>query len=178
MILRTTTAAAAAFAALTAPAAFADDHMSRADSVVGIVADSPDHETLEAAVKQAGLVEALSAAGPYTVFAPTDAAFGEIPEETVAALMTPEGKAQLTEILGCHVVEAGVMAEALTGMIEADGGAHAVPTLGGCTLSASLEGGAVVLTDEAGGEAMVTAADLAAGNGVVHVIDGVMMPKG
>jgi uncharacterized surface protein with fasciclin (FAS1) repeats len=145
-------------------------------NIVENAVNSADHTTLVAAVQAAGLVETLSGAGPFTVFAPTNDAFAKLPAGTVDTLLKPENKDQLVKILTCHVVGAEVMSEALVGMIAADGGKHAVPTLGGCTLEASLDGDMVKLADEAGNVATVTIADVKQSNGVIHVIDTVMLP--
>ena len=129
------------------------------------------------AVVAADLQATLSGKGPFTVFAPTNEAFAKLPAGTVENLLKPENKDTLVKILTCHVVGKAVMAEALVGMIKADGGSHPVPTLGGCTLQASLDGDMVKLTDEAGDVATVTIADVVQSNGVIHVIDTVMLPK-
>lgn len=146
-------------------------------NIVENAVNSADHTTLVAAVQAAGLVETLSGEGPFTVFAPTNEAFAKLPEGTVETLLKPENKETLTKILTCHVVGKAVMAEALLGMIADDKGAHPVPTLGGCTLMATYEGDMVKLTDEAGNVATVTIADVVQSNGVIHVIDTVMLPK-
>ncbi|MDZ4065756.1 MAG: fasciclin domain-containing protein [Tabrizicola sp.] len=146
-------------------------------NIVENAVNSADHTTLVAAVQAAGLVETLSGAGPFTVFAPTNEAFAKLPAGTVETLLKPENKDQLTKILTCHVVGKAVMAEALNGMIKDDGGKHPVPTLGGCTLQASYEGDMIKLTDEAGNVASVTIADVKQSNGVIHVIDTVLVPK-
>ena len=145
-------------------------------NIVENAVNSADHTTLVAAVKAAGLVETLSGAGPFTVFAPTNDAFAKLPAGTVDTLLKPENKDQLTKILTCHVVGKAVMAEALNGMIKDEGGKHAVPTLGGCTLQASYEDDMIKLTDEQGNVASVTVADVKQSNGVIHVIDTVMLP--
>ncbi len=145
-------------------------------NIVENAVNSADHTTLVAAVQAAGLVETLSGAGPFTVFAPTNDAFAKLPAGTVETLLKPENKDQLTKILTCHVVGKAVMAEALNGMIKDDGGKHPVPTLGGCTLQASYEGDMIKLTDEQGNVASVTVADVKQSNGVIHVIDTVMLP--
>tara|TARA_R110002049_G_scaffold44333_3_gene129800 strand:+ start:36531 stop:37082 length:552 start_codon:yes stop_codon:yes gene_type:complete len=146
-------------------------------TIVENAVNSKDHTTLVAAVKAAGLVETLSGEGPFTVFAPTNAAFDELPAGTVETLVKPENKETLTQILTCHVVGKEVMAKALQGMIADDGGTHPVPTLGGCTLQATYADGAMILTDENGNKANVTIADVKQSNGVIHVIDGVLLPK-
>lgn len=164
--------AATAALLLGAGTAFADSHAN----IVEAAQASADHQTLVAAVQQAGLVETLAGEGPFTVFAPTDAAFAALPDGTVDTLMMDENRDQLAQILTCHVVAAEAMSGAIVGMIEDDGGTHAVETVGGCTLQASLDGDMVTLEDETGGVATVTAVDLAASNGVIHVIDRVLLP--
>ena len=134
-------------------------------TVVDIAVGSADHTTLVAAVKAAGLVETLSGAGPFTVFAPTNAAFEKLPKGTVESLLTPEKKADLTGILTYHVVAGSVKAADLT-----DG--QMVKTINGKELKVTIKDGKVMI-----GGANVTAADLVAGNGVVHVIDAVLLPK-
>lgn len=145
-------------------------------NIVENAVNSADHTTLVAAVQAAGLVETLQGEGPFTVFAPTNEAFAKLPEGTVETLLKPENKDQLTKILTCHVVGKAVMLDALNKMIADDGGKHPVPTLGGCTLQASYEGDMVKLTDEGGNVATVTIADVVQSNGVIHVIDTVMLP--
>lgn len=146
-------------------------------NIVENAVNSKDHTTLVAAVKAAGLVETLQGKGPFTVFAPVNAAFDALPAGTVDTLLKPENKDQLTKILTCHVVGKDVMADAMQKMIADDGGKHPVPTLGGCTLSASYENGKMMLTDENGNVATVTIADVKQSNGVIHVIDKVLLPK-
>ncbi len=151
--------------------------MFETKNIVENAVNSKDHTTLVAAVQAAGLVDTLSGAGPFTVFAPTNEAFAKLPAGTVETLLKPENKDTLVKILTCHVVGKAVMAEALEGMIKDDGGKHPVPTLGGCTLQASYTDGMMHLTDEAGNVATVTIADVVQSNGVIHVIDTVMLPK-
>ena len=150
--------------------------MFETKNIVENAVNFADHTTLVAAVTAAGLVETLQGAGPFTVFAPTNDAFAKLPAGTVETLLKPENKDQLTKILTCHVVGKAVMLDALNKMIADDGGKHPVPTLGGCTLQASYEGDMVKLTDEAGNVATVTVADVVQSNGVIHVIDTVMLP--
>lgn len=138
---------------------------------------SPDHTTLVAAVKAAGLVDTLSGPGPFTVFAPTNAAFAKLPAGTVETLLKPENKATLTKILTYHVVAGNVTAAALVGQIKASGGSATLTTVSGGKLVATLSGGKVVLTDEKGGTATVIAADLIEKNGVIHVTDAVSLPN-
>lgn len=145
-------------------------------TIVENAVNSADHETLVAAVKAAGLVDTLNSEGPFTVFAPTDAAFDRISDESLAALLQPQAKAQLQQILTCHVVATSALSDAIAGMIADDGGMHPVPTVGGCTLQASMRGNDILLTDENGREARVTIADVRQSNGVIHVIDRVLLP--
>jgi len=147
-------------------------------TIVENAANSKDHTTLVAAVKAAGLVETLSGPGPFTVFAPTNAAFGKLPPGTVEMLVKPENKDKLTKILTCHVVAANAMSPAIAKMIKDDKGTHPVKTVGGCVLQAKMVGEKITLTDENGNVATVTIADVKQANGVIHVIDTVLLPKG
>jgi uncharacterized surface protein with fasciclin (FAS1) repeats len=133
--------------------------------------------TLVAAVKAAGLVETLSGAGPFTVFAPTDEAFGMLPAGTVDQLVQPDMQAQLTHILTYHVVPGTLAADDLMAMAQTTDGSANLTTVSGDTLTLSIDGANLVVTDEAGGSATVTTADVFQSNGVVHVIDTVLMPK-
>ena len=132
--------------------------------------------TLVAAVKAAGLVETLQGEGPFTVFAPTDAAFGDLPDGTVEMLLKPENKDQLTKVLTCHVVSANALSDAINQMIMDDDGLHPVKTVGGCTFNAKMDGENIVIVDGQGREATVTIADVRQSNGVIHVIDTVLLP--
>ena len=145
-------------------------------TIVENAANSADHTTLVAAVKAAGLAETLMGDGPFTVFAPVNAAFDALPDGTVETLLKPENKDRLATILTCHVVGSAAMSDAILGMIADDGGVHPVPTLGGCTLQASTDGDMILLEDENGTTARVTLADVVQSNGVVHVIDAVLLP--
>jgi uncharacterized surface protein with fasciclin (FAS1) repeats len=147
-------------------------------NIVENAANSADHTTLVAAVQAAGLAETLSGAGPFTVFAPTNEAFEALPAGTVDTLLKPENKDQLTKVLTCHVVAADAMSDAIGKMITDDGGTHAVETVGGCVLQAKMDGDKITLTDETGGVANVTIADVKQSNGVIHVIDKVLLPAG
>lgn len=138
--------------------------------------NSKDHTTLVAAVKAAGLVDTLSGAGPFTVFAPTNDAFKKLPAGTVETLLKPENKGQLTKILTCHVVAANAMSSAISKMIKDDGGSHPVKTVGGCTFTAKMKGDKIILVDGKGQEAAVTIANVRQSNGVIHVIDTVLLP--
>ncbi len=146
-------------------------------NIVENAANSKDHTTLVAAVKAAGLVSTLEGKGPFTVFAPTNEAFEALPKGTVDTLLKPENKDKLTKILTCHVVAADAMASTVAKMIKDDGGEHDIKTVGGCVLKARESMGKIMLTDEAGGTATVTIADVKQSNGVIHVIDKVLLPK-
>jgi len=146
-------------------------------NIVENAMNSKDHTTLVAAVKAAGLVETLSGSGPFTVFAPTNAAFEKLPAGTVETLVKPENKEKLTKILTCHVVAADAMSDAIGKMIKDDGGTHPVKTVGGCMIQAKMNGDKITLTDENGSTATVTIADVKQSNGVIHVIDTVLLPK-
>ncbi len=146
-------------------------------TVVDVAVGSKDHTTLVAAVKAADLVSTLQSAGPFTVFAPTNAAFAKLPAGTVETLLKPENKATLAKILTYHVVAGNLDAAAVVKAITDGKGKVVVKTVSGGSLTASLKDGKVILTDEKGGVSTVVATDLKAGNGIVHVIDGVVLPK-
>ncbi|MBX3567327.1 MAG: fasciclin domain-containing protein [Rhizobiaceae bacterium] len=146
-------------------------------NIVENAVNSADHTTLVAAVKAAGLVETLQGAGPFTVFAPTNAAFDALPAGTVETLLKPENKDKLTKILTCHVVAAKAMSADIMKMVDDDKGAHPVKTVGGCTWTAKYEGDKITVTDENGNVANVTIANVEQSNGVIHVIDRVLLPK-
>ncbi len=183
-------AAALTATGLAAAPALADNHMdAKAEvptvggapmyptkTIVENAVASPDHTTLVAAVQAAGLVDALSGPGPFTVFAPTNAAFAKLPAGTVETLVKPENKATLTGILTYHVVPGKVAAGELIAMITKGGGKAELTTLNGGILTARVEGGKVVLTDAKGGTATVTQADVFQSNGVIHVTDSVSLP--
>jgi uncharacterized surface protein with fasciclin (FAS1) repeats len=145
-------------------------------NIIQNAVNSKDHTTLVAAVKAAGLVDTLSGTGPFTVFAPTNEAFAKLPAGTVETLLKPENKAQLTKILTCHVVAANAMSSAIKKMINDDGGMHSVKTVGGCTFTAKMKGDKLILVDGKGHEAAVTIANVKQSNGVIHVIDTVLLP--
>ncbi|MBE0679563.1 MAG: fasciclin domain-containing protein [Bacteroidales bacterium] len=150
---------------------------SQGKDVVDIAIGSSDHTTLVAAVKAADLVTTLKSAGPFTVFAPTNDAFAKLPEGTVENLLKPENKAKLANILTYHVVSGNLDAAAVLDAIKKGDGKVVLTTVSGGKLTASLDMGKVKLTDESGNSAFVTAADLKGTNGVIHVIDGVVLPK-
>ena len=146
-------------------------------NIIENAVNSKDHTTLVAAVKAAGLVETLSGPGPFTVFAPTNAAFAKLPKGTVEDLLKPENKAKLTKILTYHVVAANAMSAAIGKMIKDDGGKHTVKTVSGNSLVVKMAGKKITITDESGRTATVTIADVVQSNGVIHVIDTVLLPK-
>jgi uncharacterized surface protein with fasciclin (FAS1) repeats len=146
-------------------------------TIIENASQSADHSMLVSAVKSAGLTETLSGAGPYTVFAPTNAAFEKLPAGTAEGLMRPESKGALTGILTYHVVPGVVTAKDLAGAIERGGGKAQLATVGGGNLTATQANGGVIVTDAKGGQARVTQADVMQSNGVVHVIDAVLMPR-
>jgi uncharacterized surface protein with fasciclin (FAS1) repeats len=145
--------------------------------IIDNAVNSKDHTTLVAAVKAAGLVETLKGPGPFTVFAPTNAAFAALPAGTVDTLLKPENKGMLTGILTYHVVAGKWDAAAITKMIKDGGGMASIKTVAGGTLVAKAAGGKVTVTDEKGGVANVTIADVYQSNGVIHVVDKVLLPK-
>lgn len=146
-------------------------------TIVENASASADHTTLVAAVKAAGLVETLSGPGPFTVFAPTNDAFGRLAPGTVDTLLKPENKAALTKVLTYHVVPGNMSAAQIQSAITAGGGTATLTTVEGEPLRASVENGAVVLTDVNGNKSFVTQADVRQSNGVVHVVNGVLLPK-
>jgi uncharacterized surface protein with fasciclin (FAS1) repeats len=146
-------------------------------NIVENAVNSADHTTLVAAVQAAGLVETLSGPGPFTVFAPTNEAFAALPAGTVENLLKPENKDMLVKILTCHVLPAAAMAADAMQMIADDGGTHEVTTVGGCKLWLKMDGDKLTVTDENGGTANVTIADVKQSNGVIHVVDAVLLPK-
>ncbi len=146
-------------------------------TIVENAVNSKDHTTLVAAVKAAGLVETLSGAGPFTVFAPTNAAFDKLPKGTVETLVKPENKEKLATILTYHVVPGRIDSKSLTKMIKDNGGSFAAKTVQGGTLTFTAKGNKIMIKDENGGMTNVTIADVYQSNGVIHVIDGVEIPK-
>lgn len=184
-------AATAAALSLTACASMNDGMSARASAEVPMVGGSPmyptrnivqnavnsaDHTTLVAAVKAAGLVDTLSGAGPFTVFAPTNDAFAKLPAGTVETLVRPENKAMLTSILTYHVVPGRLSAADLMARIRAGGGSARLTTVNGGVLTATMEGGAIILTDAKGGRATITQVNVFQSNGVIHVTDTVSLP--
>jgi uncharacterized surface protein with fasciclin (FAS1) repeats len=151
--------------------------MYKTKDIVDNAANSKDHTTLVAAVKAAGLVDTLKGKGPFTVFAPTNAAFDALPAGTVETLLRPENKGMLTKILTYHVVAGNMDSKAIAKAIKAGGGKATLKTVSGGTLTAWMDGNTLVLTDEKGGRSKVTIADVRQSNGVIHVVDSVLMPN-
>ena len=145
--------------------------------IIDNAVNSADHTTLVAAVKAAGLVDTLKSPGPFTVFAPVNSAFAALPAGTVDTLLKPENKATLTKVLTYHVVPGRLNASDLGKQISMGGGRAALKTASGGTLYASMSGSNVIITDENGGAARVTIADVNQSNGVIHVVDKVLLPK-
>lgn len=183
MFNRKTLTALAAATLLTpiATASAADHHKmaekaEKKETVVGIAAGNENFTTLVAAVKAADLVETLSGEGPFTVFAPVNDAFAALPAGTVEMLLQEENKPALQTVLTYHVVAGDVRAADLVKLIRSNGGSVDVKTVEGSTLTATIKDGGVVLKDVAGGEIKVVNTDIEASNGVIHVIDGVLLP--
>ncbi|MGB7393626.1 MAG: fasciclin domain-containing protein [Pricia sp.] len=146
-------------------------------NIVEVASGNDNFSTLVAAVKAAELVETLSGEGPYTVFAPTNDAFGALPDGTVDNLLKPENKETLTGILTYHVVSGNYDAAAVVEAINGNNGSFAVTTVQGNDITLSLDGENVVLTDAKGGTATVVTPDVPASNGIIHAIDAVVMPE-
>lgn len=151
--------------------------MYKTKNIVENAVNSADHTTLVAAVKAADLVGTLSSAGPFTVFAPTNDAFEKLPAGTVETLVKPENKATLTKILTYHVVAGNMDSKALAKAIKKGNGKAELTTVAGGKLWAMMDGKNLILTDEKGGKSMVTIADVRQSNGVIHVVDTVVMPN-
>ena len=151
--------------------------MYKTKNIVENAVNSKDHTTLVAAVKAAGLVDTLASAGPFTVFAPVNSAFEKLPAGTVDTLLKPENKALLTKILTYHVVAGNFDAKAIKKAIKKGKGKAEFTTVAGGKLMAKMEGKKLILTDEKGGTSMVTIADVRQSNGVIHVIDTIVMPN-
>jgi len=145
--------------------------------IVDNAVNSADHTTLVAAVKAAGLVDTLKGPGPFTVFAPTNEAFAKLPAGTVENLVKPENKEMLTKILTYHVVAGRISASDLKKQIEAGGGQATLKTVSGGSLTATMQGGNIVLKDEKGDVSTVTIANVFQSNGVIHVVDTVLLPN-
>lgn len=146
-------------------------------NIIENAVNSADHTTLVAAVKAAGLVETLQGPGPFTVFAPVNAAFAQLPSGTVNTLLKPENKPTLTKVLTYHVVAGKLSSVDLKKQIKAGGGKAELTTVSGGKLWAMMDGNSIVLKDEKGGMAKITQANVFQSNGVIHVIDTVLMPN-
>jgi len=146
-------------------------------NIVENAVNSKDHTTLVAAVKAADLVPTLSSDGPFTVFAPVNDAFAALPKGTVETLLKPENKGTLTKVLTYHVVPGKLSGAALMKKVKAMGGKHNMKTASGDTLTAMVKGGHLFILDEKGGAAKVTIADVNQSNGVIHVVNKVLLPK-
>lgn len=165
--------------------AFADGHsktvggaaMLNDKNIIENAVNSKDHTTLVAAVKAAGLVDTLSGDGPFTVFAPVNSGFEKLPAGTVDTLLKPENKALLQKVLTAHVVAGKVGAADLVGLIKKHGGYVNVTTVSGDTITARMDSKGVYIFDESGGVSRVTIADVDQSNGVIHVVDNVLVPK-
>lgn len=146
-------------------------------TIVANAVNSADHTTLVAAVKAAGLVDTLNSAGPFTVFAPTNSAFDQLPAGTVDTLLKPENKSMLTNVLTYHVVAGKYDSKALAKLIKKGKGKAWLKTVSGGTLTAMMDGGNIVLRDAKGGTSTVTTADVYQSNGVIHVVNAVLLPN-
>jgi uncharacterized surface protein with fasciclin (FAS1) repeats len=172
--------AALTFASVTVPAQnpmVGGAPMYAAKDIIDNAVNSADHKTLVAAVKAAGLVDTLKGPGPFTVFAPTDAAFNKLPQGTVDTLIKPENKEMLTKILTYHVIAGKYDSKAISKAIAKGHGTATFKAVNGGTLTARMDGKMLVLKDEKGGMSTVTIGDVYQKNGVIHVVDTVLMPK-
>lgn len=151
--------------------------MSPSKDIIDNAVNSKDHTTLVAAIKAAGLVETLKGEGPFTVFAPTNEAFDKLPAGTVETLVKPESKETLTKILTYHVVAGNMDSKAIAAAIKSGNGKAEFTTVQGEKLSASMKGKKLILKDAKGGMSTVTIADVNQKNGVIHVVDTVLMPE-
>ena len=169
-------AAMAQTATMPAPVTVGGAPMYANKDIIDNAVNSADHTTLVAAIKAAGLVETLKGPGPFTVFAPTNAAFAALPAGTVDTLLKPENKAMLTKILTYHVVPGRITAADLLARIKAGNGTAMLKTVEGANLTATVIGNTVTITDAKGGMSHVTIADVMQSNGVIHVVDKVLLP--
>ncbi len=169
-----TTVAAPAFAATVT---VGGAPMFSNKNIIENAVNSKDHTTLVAAVKAAGLVDTLSSKGPFTVFAPVNAGFAKLPAGTVETLLKPENKGTLTKVLTAHVVAGKLSGATLMKRIKANGGTYNFKAVSGDSLSATVRNGSIVIRDESGGASRVTIADVNQSNGVIHVVNKVLLPK-
>ncbi len=146
-------------------------------NIIENLANSKQHTTLVAAIKAAGLVDTLSVAGPFTVFAPTDQAFNKLPEGTVKLLLKPENKEALTKVITYHVLPGKINVLEIVSMIKKNGGSFKVNTMQNGQLTLIQKGRNIFITDEKGGISRITTADVMQGNGVIHIINTVLIPK-
>ncbi len=146
-------------------------------NIIENAVNSKNHTTLVAAVQAAGLVDALQGPGPFTVFAPVNSGFAALPKGTVETLLKPENKKTLTKVLTAHVVSGNISSADLVKQIRANGGSYSFDTLSGDTLTARMVGLAVALIDESGGQSLVINPDVNQSNGVIHVVNKVLVPK-
>lgn len=151
--------------------------MYSSKNIIQNAVNSKDHTTLVAAVKAAGLVDTLSGSGPFTVFAPVNAAFAKLPAGTVDTLLMPKNKGTLTKVLTAHVVSGKLSGATLLKRIKANGGTYNFKAVSGDALSATVKNGAIYIIDESGGASKVTIADVNQSNGVIHVVNRVLLPK-
>lgn len=152
-------------------------YQEKGNDIIDIASNDERFTTLVVAIKTAGLVETLKGAGPFTVFAPTNDAFDKLPKGTVASLLEPASRETLAKILTYHVVAGKVMAKDVVAAITKGNGSFSIMTVSGNKLTASLKGKNVILTDENGGVSTIVLTDIDASNGVIHVIDSVVLPK-
>jgi uncharacterized surface protein with fasciclin (FAS1) repeats len=176
LLLLSALALNASMAQMEKPVEVGGAPMYSTKNIIENAVNSKDHTTLVAAVKAAGLVETLQGAGPFTVFAPTNEAFDKLPAGTVGTLLKPENKATLTKILTYHVVAGKWDAAAIAKAIKDGNGTAELKTVSGGVLKASMKGKKLVLTDEKGGMSTVTIKNVYQSNGVIHVVDTVLMP--
>lgn len=163
----------AVIATMLSTNAIAQESKTVVENAIG----SKDHTTLVAAIKAADLVETLSSEGPFTVFAPTNQAFAKLPKGTVETLLQPENKSKLQAVLTYHVVAGNLDSKSVVSAIEAGNGEATVTTVQGGKLVAKLDGKNVIIVDENGNKSIITAVDIYSSNGVIHVIDSVVLPK-
>ena len=146
-------------------------------NIVENAVNSKDHTTLVAAVKAAGLVDTLASAGPFTVFAPVNAGFDKLPAGTVETLLKPENKDMLVKVLTAHVVAGKISGKSLIARIKANGGSYNMSTVSGDALTAKIRGKSIYIYDESGGASRVSISDVNQSNGVIHVVNNVLVPK-
>ena len=181
--MKTTILASALALGVFAVPAFAEDPMVggaamfETKNIIENAVNSADHTTLVAAVKAAGLVDALSGAGPFTVFAPTNEAFAALPAGTVDTLLKPENKAMLVKVLEAHVVAGSLTTADIMAMAKKHGGMYNMSTLSGDALTAEVKGHSLYIIDESGHASKVTISDVIQSNGVIQVVDAVLVPK-